>query len=225
MGSVLWLQYCGPHARPNGVNGSPEGGTVHAHRTLSKPPNVPELQSNIEGWLKEWEEIWGPLQESHMQTTPAQEKQEEQQPVSMGLSDRQWTVPEVVIDPLLRNESAETEQRVLATKGGSQALSLTSLPSLKASGLLDVVPPPEEAGPSAGRSSPWSATTTSVSPRMPLRSPALLPHPHLSPNPSVSPGSPLPSSSSSRSLDPSSISSQDRSRGEHGLFTCVPVNI
>ncbi|KLO19067.1 hypothetical protein SCHPADRAFT_993079 [Schizopora paradoxa] len=212
MGSVLWLQHCGPHARPNGANGSPEGGTIHAHRTLSKPPNVPELQSNIEGWLKEWEEIWGPLPEGHMQTIPAQEKQDEQQSVSMGLSDRQWAVPEVVIDPLLRNES-ESEQRNSAAKGGSQALSLTSLPSLKASGLLDVVPPPEDTGSSAGRTSPWSATASSVSPRMPLRSPALLQHPHLTPNPSASPSSPLPSTSSSRSLDPSSISSQDRSRG------------
>ncbi len=132
-----------------------------------------------------------------------------------AMAIRHWIVPEVVIDPLLRNESAETDQRVSGGKGVTQVQPPPSLPSLKASGLLDVVPPPDEAGPSAGRSSPWSTNPPSVSPRVPLRSPALLPHTHLGPNPSsVSPGSPMPSSSTSRSLNP--ISSQDLSRGERG---------
>lgn len=146
MGSVLWLRHCGPHAHPDGANGSPEGATAHAQnsKTLSKPPNVPELQSNLEGWIKEWEEIWGPTQESHMQTA-AREQEEQQQQASMGMpdpamADRQWIVPEVVIDPLLRNDSAEADQRVSGGKGVTQVQPPPSLPSLKASGLLDVVP-------------------------------------------------------------------------------------
>jgi len=214
MGSVLWIQYCGPHAHPNGATKSPEGSTVHAHRMLSKPPNVPELQSNLEGWIKEWEEIWGPTQEgAHMQTpTTAQEKQQQQTSTGMpspGMANRQWIVPEVVIDPLLRDESAERDQRVSGAKAVKQPPPPRSLPSLKASGLLDVVPLPEEAGPSSGKTSPWSATAPSLSPRPPVRSPGLLPHPHphLSPNLSGNPGSPMPGSSSP------SISSQDRFRG------------
>ncbi|KAI5121614.1 hypothetical protein M0805_001146 [Coniferiporia weirii] len=206
MGSVLWLQYCGPHASNNAKSGMDDPansslGAADADRLSARLPNVPELLPQLNVWIKEWEEFWGPTHEQHIANNPDDSSDEQRyntcysRPTSVGASVSAaegqvpstsaptWTVPDVVIDPVLR---ADDEPTSGSAPQASPALSSTStlrgrdqpsLPSLKSSGLLDVFAD-DPLGRASGASTPvkqpppWPLSSSS-SPRPPLLSPGL----------------------------------------------------
>ncbi|THH09918.1 hypothetical protein EW145_g1673 [Phellinidium pouzarii] len=200
MGSVLWLQYCGPHATSKVKSGGnePVDNSLEEANTGKfpvKPPNVPELVPQLNLWIKEWEEFWGPTH-MHGGISSSDDGSREQEDstcyshTSMAnnpavqdpsSSVSTWSVPDVVIDPVLRTDD---EPAAGFAPQASPALSSTStlrgrdhpsLPSLKSSGLLDVFTD-DPLGRSSGASTPvkqsWSLSTSS-SPRPPLLSPGL----------------------------------------------------
>lgn len=192
MGSVLWLQYCGPHARSstegNGIS-SQSSGPKQPSNTLAPTPN-----SLVQGWLQQWEELWGPSckdhgSEGHRYQAPAQSSSSTVHMDTRPSDDQAhagtaagWTVPDVVIDPVLHagGELSESVPPPVASPALSTTSTLRgrdqpSLPSLKASGLLEVSID-DASGRHSGASTPTKPAppwplSTSASPRAPLLSP------------------------------------------------------
>lgn len=226
MGSVLWLQYCGPHARS-----TTPGNNVSSH-AQPLDPQVPVPNSLVQEWIQQWEELWGPShndprRQGRRYQATAHSPSSSSVQVDSRSSDTQahagtassWTVPDVVIDPVLQvgDEPTESVPQPLASPALSTTSTLRgrdqpSLPSLKASGLLDVSMD-EIAGRLSGASTPskplppWPLSTC-ASPRAPLLSPGHSPGLSI-PSPSaLQPGTPLssiPSPRPSHSLMPAEI--------------------
>ncbi|KAH8111022.1 hypothetical protein DFH11DRAFT_1616599 [Phellopilus nigrolimitatus] len=173
MGSVLWLQWCGPHAsfvstgHEETENDFSERSHVpaSAERTPARMPNIPELLPQLDMWIKEWEEFWGPTHlhgnadgsgtspEEHRNSTHSQQSPATSM-IGTGLPNPEvqvpthsattWNVPNVVIDPVLRTQeerapgSAPQASPALSSTSTLRGRDQPSLPSLKSSGLLDV---------------------------------------------------------------------------------------
>ncbi|KAL5536850.1 hypothetical protein ACEPAF_673 [Sanghuangporus sanghuang] len=210
MGSVLWVQYCGPHAAV--YNGSFDG----LKNNVTEPSMSSQTREGAFGnaatidvlpqldlWIKEWEEFWGPATmhgNSHALEPGWEERRSAYQqlrstadsvpsiettyagdgPSSTALSRN---VPDVVIDSVLRpDDEGESTPAQLASPSLSTTSTLRvrnkpSLPSLKSSGLLDVLPDDSLGSRSSGASTPvkvpqpWQLNSSS--PRPPLLSPGL----------------------------------------------------
>ncbi|EJD07627.1 uncharacterized protein FOMMEDRAFT_164553 [Fomitiporia mediterranea MF3/22] len=213
MGSVLWVQYCGPHAATfNNSGADPMDSSVNIgpqarEDRAAAGASVSDLLPKLDLWVKEWEEFWGPASKhgngdaheagfgerrpvfQHSHPTTASDSGSnisavEARPTSGSIST--WSVPDVVIDPVL---CSNEEQSSASAPQASPALSSTStlrgrdhppLPSLKSSGLLDVLPDEPLGSRSSGSSTPVKPPThwplsASGSPRPPLLSPGLHP--------------------------------------------------
>lgn len=214
VGSVLWLQYCGPHAHTsfsgNGISSRSPG--------ANQSPSAQTFESGslVQEWLQQWEELWGPhhnkpRSEAHRYHVTVRSPMSPSTHMDVRTSDFQahagttagWTVPDVVIDPVLHvnDEVSEPTSQPLASPALSTTSTLRgrdqpSLPSLKSSGLLDVSV--DEAGRLSRASTPskpappWPLSTN-ASPRAPLLSPGLSPGLSV-PSPSGAlAGTPLPS--------------------------------
>ena len=74
VGCVLWLQYCGPHATyqnkaqkgvevnsiRNSASFSEVNGSNGIHDNMEPSAAINELLPQLDLWIKEWEEFWGP---------------------------------------------------------------------------------------------------------------------------------------------------------------------
>ena len=195
MGCVLWVQYCGPHAPRHASENGGQNSDTNPSAMFAKVPNNPELQPYLDRWLIEWEEFWGPPHDRCAEyecTDNGGERQSQTSPSNMPIemdgakydtgrdlnntSKAKWTIPDVIIDPVLRGDSQQPPDfpphasPALSSTSTMKSRELPSLPSLKSSGLLDVAA--EEVGGRSGSTTParsvgsWSAAG-STSPRPP----------------------------------------------------------
>ncbi|KAL5492462.1 hypothetical protein ACEPAI_3909 [Sanghuangporus weigelae] len=206
MGSVLWVQYCGPHAAVyngslNGLKNNVTEPSMSSQTREGAFENAATMDvlPQLDLWVKEWEEFWGPATMhgnvqalepgweercsayQQLRSTAASVPSIETTYAGDGPSSTAMSrnVPDVVIDSVLRpGDEGESTPPQLA----SPSLSTTStlrlrLPSLKSSGLLDVLPDDSLGSRSSGASTPvkvpqpWQLNSNS--PRPPLLSPGL----------------------------------------------------
>ena len=203
------MHYCGPHANNyNGLDVSRIDSAIDPSVAAGPsdedtPANtaVQGLLPQLDIWIREWEEIWGPAT-IHNTSAEFEEKRRESRRIgstaayvprlnittaeARQLVDERstWSVPNVVIDPILRlDEEREvtSNSHLSVDPPGASILrgrDQPSLPSLKSSGLLDVFPDESAGSRSSGTSTPvkppgsWPLGS-STSPRPSLLSPSL----------------------------------------------------
>lgn len=126
---------------------------------------IPGLKPQLDAILKDWEELWGPARIHHRPSGMAVGVQQTRQQVQTH-----WTMHEAVIDPALRGGGRVRVQPSLS-------LSPQSLPSLKASGLLDVIGESSERAVGLGtpRGSWSSRGSSDISGGQPASAPAISP--------------------------------------------------